>query len=388
MSHDSAYAVHRSTVRSLWVTALVLLTLRSAAPACVGDCEMDGRVTVTELITMVDVALGSAAVSACMPGDADNDGTIRVHEIVLGVNSFSNDCPASASPTPTPTSGTAQYVGDYHGTSSDGAIGVRFHVNANGSASGFLDFLGGGAAAAVAGEGGGAAVLFSVPVSGQAHLTTGTYQLNGTNAGSPFTISGELANGATAGTFSVSLFGMTYAGPLLAGMGEPTATPTPTPGCDSANLQVSFSGVSGNFNGNASNFVAALVNIAAEARAPDFIPGLHETYNSNFNVSACTATRNIQVSIFGVLGGLASRQSFPLVTASEGAGAIVFYGEEGAGGDRVWSSSAGTLFIDSVNGSVVTMRVVGAAMTMPAGAAAGSFTLDVSGQVNTFSRQP
>jgi hypothetical protein len=33
------------------------------------------------------------------------------------------------------------------------------------------------------------------------------------------------------------------------------------------------------------------------------------------------------------------------------------------------------------------MRVVGAAMTVPAGTATGSFTLDVSGQVNTFSRQ-
>lgn len=46
------------------------------------------------------------------------------------------------------------------------------------------------------------------------------------------------------------------------------------------------------------------------------------------------------------------------------------------------------MFIDALNGSVVTLRVVGAAMTVPAGTAAGSFTLDVSGQVNTFTRQP
>ena len=49
--------------------------------------------------------------------------------------------------------------------------------------------------------------------------------------------------------------------------------------------------------------------------------------------------------------------------------------------------SAGTVFIDSVNGSVVSLRVVGAAMTETAGGAAGSFTLDVSGQVNNFIRQ-
>jgi hypothetical protein len=145
---------------------------------------------------------------------------------------------------------------------------------------------------------------------------------------------------------------------------------------------MTFSAVSASFNGEASNFVVEKMNTAIEQPAPDYIAGLHETYNSLFNGTACMQPRNIQISIYGVLGGLAGGQSFTLGTA-----AIVYYGEEGAGGDRAWSSSAGTLFIDSVNGSVVTLRVVGAAMTGPAGAATGSFTLDASGHVNNFARQ-
>jgi len=56
-------------------------------------------------------------------------------------------------------------------------------------------------------------------------------------------------------------------------------------------------------------------------------------------------------------------------------------------GDSVWSSSAGTVVIDAVQGSVVSLRVVGALVTQLAGAAAGSFVLDVTGEVSTFTRQ-
>jgi len=45
------------------------------------------------------------------------------------------------------------------------------------------------------------------------------------------------------------------------------------------------------------------------------------------------------------------------------------------------------VIIDAVAGSVVTLRVVDAAMTVPAGNAAGSFTLNVTGHVNNFTRQ-
>jgi hypothetical protein len=393
--HRSAVTLRAGSGRlrhvALAAIPLLILALRptAAMSACVGDCSEDSEVTVNELITMVTVALGTVAVSACVAGDVDADGTISINEIISGVNNALNGCSGSATPTPT-VGGTPSYTGDYYGTASIGSIAVRFHVSADGSANGFLDFLSSGAAAATLGEGGAADVVFSVAVNGQTNLTTGDYQLNGVNAGSPFQISGQLPSGPNvAGTFSVTLFETNYEGALMAGAApppSPTRTPTPAPGCDTGNLQMNFSGVSGGFNGIASNFTVELMNTAIEQPAPDYIAGLHEVYNSLFNGTECVQQgqrlRNIQISLFEVPGGLAAGQSF-----SVGTDAIVYYGEEGSGGDRVWSSSAGTVFIDAVNGSVVTLRVVGVAMTEPAGAAAGSFTLDVSGQVNNFARQ-
>jgi hypothetical protein len=59
--------------------------------ACVGDCSGDGEVTVDELITMVNIALGGA-VTNCPPGDANADGEITVDEIVAAVNKALNGC--------------------------------------------------------------------------------------------------------------------------------------------------------------------------------------------------------------------------------------------------------------------------------------------------------
>jgi hypothetical protein len=52
-------------------------------------------VTVNELITMVNIALGNAPVTSCTVGDTNNDGTITVNEIIAGVNNALNGCPAA-----------------------------------------------------------------------------------------------------------------------------------------------------------------------------------------------------------------------------------------------------------------------------------------------------
>jgi len=361
-----------------------------AVAACVGDCGGEGDdVAVTDLIVMVNVALGTAAVSTCPAGDADSGGTIDITEIITAVNNALTGCSPAPTPTATQTpGGSTSYVGDYHGTA--GGYAVRFHVAANGSASGFLDFLSG--ALSVAGNGGGGDVVASYPASGTANLDTGAYQLSGSFFGNSFDFAGQLPAGPDAtGTLTVTVFGTASEGTLSAGAAPPT--PTPQPDCNTASLQITFSNLSGDFNGVSSGFVVERMLVAVEQMAPDFIAGLHEVYNSLFNGVECTQAgqqrlRNIQISLYEVPGGLAAGQQIPLSQGSEsGVGGIVFYGEEGAGGDRAWSSSSGTVFIDAVNGSVVTLRVVGAAMTVPAGVAAGSFTLDVSGQVNNFSRQ-
>ena len=59
---------------------------------CVGDCDGSGDVTVNELITMVNIALGNTSLSACTAGDADDNGTIEINEIIAAVNKALNGC--------------------------------------------------------------------------------------------------------------------------------------------------------------------------------------------------------------------------------------------------------------------------------------------------------
>jgi hypothetical protein len=61
-------------------------------PSCVGDCGGNGEVTVDELLTMVNIALGNAQVSACLRGDADGNGEITIGEIISAVNRALNSC--------------------------------------------------------------------------------------------------------------------------------------------------------------------------------------------------------------------------------------------------------------------------------------------------------
>lgn len=63
------------------------------APPCVGDCDGGRDVTVDEILTMVNVALGNASISACEAGDANHDGDITVNDIIAAVNAALAGCP-------------------------------------------------------------------------------------------------------------------------------------------------------------------------------------------------------------------------------------------------------------------------------------------------------
>ena len=56
------------------------------ASAIVGDCDGRGAVTLSELVTMVNIGLGAAPIAMCMAGDADNSGDITVSEIIAALN--------------------------------------------------------------------------------------------------------------------------------------------------------------------------------------------------------------------------------------------------------------------------------------------------------------
>jgi len=59
---------------------------------CVGDCNTDNTVTVDEILEMVNIALGNAQLSTCMPGDTNGDGNITVDEILAAVSNALNGC--------------------------------------------------------------------------------------------------------------------------------------------------------------------------------------------------------------------------------------------------------------------------------------------------------
>jgi hypothetical protein len=52
-------------------------------------------VTVDELVTMVNIALGSIEISRCLAGEQDASGTITVNEIVAAVGFAQRGCPTS-----------------------------------------------------------------------------------------------------------------------------------------------------------------------------------------------------------------------------------------------------------------------------------------------------
>jgi hypothetical protein len=62
-------------------------------PSCPGDCDGNGQVTVGELVTLVNIALGSTPPSACMAGDTDSSNDITVDEIIAAVNGALAGCP-------------------------------------------------------------------------------------------------------------------------------------------------------------------------------------------------------------------------------------------------------------------------------------------------------
>jgi hypothetical protein len=92
--------------RRYLVFTFVVATLACLHPAtaqtCTGDCDGSGSVTVDEVVTGVNIALGSRPLSACTAFDSSNDQTVTVDEILQAVNAALDGCGGGA-PTPTRT---------------------------------------------------------------------------------------------------------------------------------------------------------------------------------------------------------------------------------------------------------------------------------------------
>jgi len=64
-------------------------------PACVGDCNGDGSVTVDEVLRGVDM-VEKGGTAACPPLDANHDGTVDMSEILTALDSALLGCPGPA----------------------------------------------------------------------------------------------------------------------------------------------------------------------------------------------------------------------------------------------------------------------------------------------------
>jgi hypothetical protein len=71
---------------------MAAVNLVQVQPVCSGDCNTDQSVTVDEVLTMVNIALGNADMSACGAGDVNGDLQITVDEILTAVNNALNGC--------------------------------------------------------------------------------------------------------------------------------------------------------------------------------------------------------------------------------------------------------------------------------------------------------
>ncbi len=92
-------------MRKLWAAgisvAVTVAMLGVATPGwaayggCVGDCAVDGAVTVDDLVKAVNIALGSGELETCVAADANQDLQVQVNELILAVNSALSGCPSS-----------------------------------------------------------------------------------------------------------------------------------------------------------------------------------------------------------------------------------------------------------------------------------------------------
>ncbi|MGH3639493.1 MAG: FG-GAP repeat domain-containing protein, partial [Mycobacterium sp.] len=71
---------------------------------CQGDCSLDSRVTVNELIIGVNIAQGLAPISSCPAFDFNGDGNLTIGDLIAAVGAATGGCePPTMTPTSTPS---------------------------------------------------------------------------------------------------------------------------------------------------------------------------------------------------------------------------------------------------------------------------------------------
>jgi hypothetical protein len=91
---ESAFAAGYPWARALAALLVVLLAARAslAGLPCIGDCDGDEQVSISELITGVNMALGLAPVAQCAAFDSNGDQQVGITELVTAVNAALGSC--------------------------------------------------------------------------------------------------------------------------------------------------------------------------------------------------------------------------------------------------------------------------------------------------------
>src|SRR5262245_39104858 len=68
-------------------------TATPVRPPCVGDCNRNFVVAINELVTGVNIALGSIEFDRCPAFDTEDSMSVQINELITGVNNALNGCP-------------------------------------------------------------------------------------------------------------------------------------------------------------------------------------------------------------------------------------------------------------------------------------------------------
>ena len=128
----SAYATLGWRWRRQWRRLIALAVIGvglgawpGSAWACVGDCNGDGMVTISEIITAVNIALGSAPISDCGAVDTNGDKMVTINELVAAVNNALSSCAPAPTDTATPPGGVTTLSGSCSAPGGHGTHGLK-----------------------------------------------------------------------------------------------------------------------------------------------------------------------------------------------------------------------------------------------------------------------
>ena len=62
------------------------------ASPCTGDCDVNGKVLIDELLTGINIALGNEQASVCPSFDQNNNGIVTIDEILAAVSKALEGC--------------------------------------------------------------------------------------------------------------------------------------------------------------------------------------------------------------------------------------------------------------------------------------------------------